>query len=314
VLNSLPATGTWILTRHPGEVTITGTGSNTIISGLSPGTYTFNVTSQSGCISAISKSLVIPATTAFPGVIITDPAATCSTDGTDLTAPGITAGSSTGLTFTYWTNAAATIAYPTPESAGAGTYYIKGTATTGCYDIKPVTIKVAEVPQADAGKDQLLFNQFGTTMEAGLLQNNETGTWSVVSGSAEFLDRKNPRTPVINLSVNENKLLWKVTNGICPESNDTVMIRVNNLKIQTLITPNMDGKNDYFEVNGLNTSGSTELVVFDRRGLQVYKNSNYDNTWNGVDYNENPLQDDTYFYVIRTNDGKSIKGFVVIRR
>jgi gliding motility-associated-like protein len=92
------------------------------------------------------------------------------------------------------------------------------------------------------------------------------------------------------------------------------MINVNGFIIPTLITPNMDGRNDYFVLRGLATLGKTELVIFDRRGVQVYRNMNYDNLWNGVDYNNKPLPDDTYFYVIKPANGKSISGYLVIRR
>jgi gliding motility-associated-like protein len=105
-----------------------------------------------------------------------------------------------------------------------------------------------------------------------------------------------------------------VSNGYCPPVGDTINITVNDFVIPTLITPNMDGRNDYFVLRGLSTLGKTELVIFDRRGAQVYKNMNYDNLWNGVDYNKNPLPDDTYFYVIKTANGKSISGYIVIRR
>jgi gliding motility-associated-like protein len=86
------------------------------------------------------------------------------------------------------------------------------------------------------------------------------------------------------------------------------------LIIPTLITPNMDGRNDYFILRGLTNLGKTELVIFDRRGAEVFRNSNYDNLWNGVDYNKKPLPDDTYFYVIKSVSRKSVSGYVVIRR
>ena len=48
------------------------------------------------------------------------------------------------------------------------------------------------------------------------------------------------------------------------------------------------GNNDYFILRGIENLGKTELIVFDRRGVEVYKDQNYNNDWDGVDYNKNP--------------------------
>jgi len=81
-------------------------------------------------------------------VIVNNPPAVCSPATVDLTAASITAGTSTDITLSYWSDVAGTIAIPNPMSVGSGTYYIKGTRL-GCVDIKPVTVVVNPSPIVD---------------------------------------------------------------------------------------------------------------------------------------------------------------------
>jgi gliding motility-associated-like protein len=314
VLTGLPTSGNWTLIRSPDGISVTGSSASTTISGLVPGIYTYTVTNSVGCTSQASSDIVISTWPDTPTLIITNPAAICSTSKADLTSSVVTAGSTPGLTFTYWTDAGATIVYPIPSTADAGTFYIKGTSYSGCSDIKPVTVTAYPLTSANAGPDQVLEYVFETNLDAEPAGENETGVWSLISGTGVFFDSTYAKTSVNGLSMNENKYLWTVTNGVCPAASDTVIITVHDLVIPTLITPNMDGKNDYFVIRGLNLKGKVELVVFDRNGVQVYKNGNYNNLWNGVDYNGDPLADGTYFYVIQTENGKSVSGYIVIRR
>jgi gliding motility-associated-like protein len=313
VLSSLPASGTWILTRNPDGITLNGTGTSRTVSGLEPGTYTFTVTNAVGCTSASSASVLINARPGPPTVIITNPDTICSNSTANLTLPGITAGSDANLTFTYWQDAAATTEYTTPTAATEGTWYIKGTTTAGYYTIKPVVVTADQMPVAHAGPDLVLEYVFGTTLDAEA-PSIGTGMWSVDTGTGNFSDPEDPKAIVTGLSLKENILLWSVTNGVCTPALDYITITVNDLVIPTLITPNLDGRNDYLVLQGLETLGKTELIIFDRRGLKVFEDKNYQNDWDGVDYNDNPLPDDTYFYVIKAENGKSLNGFIVVRR
>ena len=208
VLSGLPSTGAWVITRLPGAVTTAGTGTTRTITNLEGGVFTFTVTNSSGCTSTESVPVII-STPGVPVLIITDPPAVCSTSTVNITNPSITAGSTPGLTYTYWTDANATIPYSTPAAATAGTYYIKGTTVSGYFSIKPVIVTVDQLPVPNAGVDQTLEYEFSTTLDATIV-SNETGVWSLLSGTASFYDTADPKTPVSDLSEGDNLLLWTV--------------------------------------------------------------------------------------------------------
>lgn len=314
ILNGLPSAGSWTMLRSPDNVVTSGTGVTNTISGLAPGTYKFRITNSAGCTSVYSDNLVIIPLNGNPLVVVTNPAPVCFPSTVDITDPKITLGSTSNLTFTYWKDADGKIFFSSPSVATAGTWYIRGMASDSAFDIQPVTVTVFHIPVAKAGTDQVLSNQNETTMNAEVIQNYETGVWSEISGTGSFFDSNYAKTAVTGLSPEKNVFAWTVTNGICPPSSDTVVITVHDNLLPTLITPNMDGRNDYFVLKGFSQLSRIELVVFDRRGNQVYKSLNYDNLWNGEDLNGKPLPEDTYFYVVKAENSVSLNGFVVIKR
>ncbi len=311
-LRELPYYGQWIVIRDPGNVTTTGEGPTTLITGLEPGVFTFRVTNDYGCTSLRSAEVTI-STPGVPTLVITDPNPVCFPSTVDITTDTITEGSTPGLTYTYWEDSECTIEYETPTETTGGIYYIRGTTISGFFDIKPVVVTVVPPPLPNAGTDQVLNYVFDTQLNASL-EIGEKGTWQVIKGSGEIENDTIPVTSISGLSLHENIIRWTVTNSVCPPVADTLTITVNDLIIPTLITPNLDGKNDYFVLRGLVTLGRTELLIFDRRGILVYKNSNYDNEWDGVDQKGNPLPADTYFYSIRPGNGQPYNGYIVIER
>ncbi|HOU02183.1 MAG TPA: gliding motility-associated C-terminal domain-containing protein [Bacteroidales bacterium] len=315
ILTNLPPQGTWILFRYPDGISLTGSGTSITLSELLPGTYNFTVTNSVGCTSVRSSDVVIdPQPSTTPVIKITNPEPVCSPETVNLTNPSVTMGSTEGLIFTYWKDPQATIPYNTPSQATAGTWYIKGTTSLGCYGIKPVHVEVFPVPEAQAGPDQVLKYKFDSQLDANYPDQYSSGKWSIISGSGTFSDENEAKTFIEKLALGENVFMWRVDNRVCPPAEDYIVITVNDLVIPTLIIPDMDGKNDYFILEGIESLGQTQIVIFDRRGMLVYRNDDYDNSWYGLDDKGHPLPGDTYFYVIRSESGFSTSGFIVVKR
>lgn len=84
------------------------------------------------------------------------------------------------------------------------------------------------------------------------------------------------------------------------------------LDIPNTFTPNGDGKNDAFQITGMENYDAVSIFVYNRWGDEVYRSINYKNEWNG-----NGLNDGTYFYVLKLKKGKSEesrRSWVLIKR
>ena len=70
-----------------------------------------------------------------------------------------------------------------------------------------------------------------------------------------------------------------------------------------------DGKNDYFDLEGLNVR---KLEIFNRYGTKVYSKNNYVKEWYGQSNKGDELPDGTYYYVIERDNTPSKTGWIYI--
>ncbi len=73
--------------------------------------------------------------------------------------------------------------------------------------------------------------------------------------------------------------------------------------IPNVFTPNQDGMNDYFRIEGIESYPNSSLIVYNRWGNLVFQSDNYQNNWDGYLASQG-----TYFYVLERSDGESFKG------
>ena len=91
------------------------------------------------------------------------------------------------------------------------------------------------------------------------------------------------------------------------------------LVIPNAISPNGDGINDYWEIEGLGHFNQRELVIYNRYGLVVYRTNFYENEWSGFSNvgqlkRGNQLPGGTYFYVLQLGAQSSHKGYIYVKR
>src|SRR5690606_577014 len=90
----------------------------------------------------------------------------------------------------------------------------------------------------------------------------------------------------------------------------------NECVIPSVITPNDDGKNDFFVISCIEagTFPDNEIIIFNEWGDEVFRADPYQNDWDGT-YKGNPLPDGTYCYMFtRSPKAESVKGVISIFR
>jgi gliding motility-associated-like protein len=269
------------------------------------GSYTIQTSDINGCMSN-SSPIVKVTVNAIPQVNISSSSSSlCISDQRSLT------GNPSGGTFTILSGPG-TINGNILSATGTGTINLEYFYDNGCSNKATQSLSVDDNVVANAGPDQKLLYVFETQMAAVFPQYG-IGEWSLVSGSADINDIQSPTTRITGLSIGENKFLWKAVNGGC-ESTDEIVIDVSDIVTPTVITPNEDGLNDELIFPGLQAFPGSSIMIYNRWGSEVYRNSDYRNDWKGKDKNKRDLQPDTYYYVLKISNGRILKGFIDIRR
>ncbi len=89
---------------------------------------------------------------------------------------------------------------------------------------------------------------------------------------------------------------------------DTCQLR--SIIVPNIFTPNGDGINELWDIHGLSFYKNCEILVYDRYGQMVFKNTGNTKAWDAT-YEGKRLPDGVYYYVIR-NLCKLLSGYVTV--
>jgi len=176
-------------------------------------------------------------------------------------------------------------------------------------DTVVINIVSPSVP-ANAGNDTTVFaNQITLN---GNNPSPGTGVWTLINGSGNIINSTSFNTLVNSLSAGVNTFQWTITDA-CGSTSDQVNVTLIDTDLPNAISPNGDGKNDYFIIPYIGSYAKVEIKIINRWGNLVYENMSYNNDWNGFNQSGNPLAEDTYFYVLKLDDLVKT-GYITIKR
>lgn len=107
--------------------------------------------------------------------------------------------------------------------------------------------------------------------------------------------------------------LWVTDeNGLKDFATVRMNILLAELLIPNAVTPNGDGKNDFFVIQGLENYDNGDLTIFNRWGNEIYQSRSYQQNWDAAGVSEG-----TYYYrLVLIKDGIETihKGWVLVKR
>lgn len=184
-----------------------------------------------------------------------------------------------------------------------GTYTVTVTSQKGCSRTRTLTVTASEIARV-------------SNIEVNELSENNSILVSVEGiGNYEYsLDDSNNYYQDSNLFENVAAGIHKVyirdKNG-CGIANQSIAI----LGIPRFFTPNNDGFNDYWQIKGINSTFNSKTVIhiFDRYGKLIKDINPQSQGWDGT-LNGNELPADDYWFTVKLENGKEIKGHFSLKR
>lgn len=264
--------------------------------GILSGTYTITVTDSNSCTIA-DTIILLPAQTVIAdagndtsfcvsGSITLD--ASASMNGTTYLwydMAGTLLGSSVTLTFN--------------PPAGTNSFYVEVDNGTGCSDNDTIDVTANPLPNANAGTDVIIV--LGMTTPIGGSPTSTTAGVTYSWSPTTALDNATISNPTANPTTTTTYTVTVTTAQGCTAV-DSILVEVRpTIIFPDGISPNGDGANDEWIIDGIELFPNCEVEVYNRWGELLFQSVGYKETWKGT-FKGKELPVGTYYYVIDLKD------------
>ncbi len=329
-----PAQGTWSIVSGTGQVTTPDSPTSTV-TGLAVGELVLVWSINNGpCANGLTTDTVVIAV--FDGALQNAAAgpdqSLCEAGPADVTMlasqPTFPATGTWSLVSGSGTIANVNDPFTAINAVGFGTNEFQWSVNNGACGSSTdnVIIELFDSNQgpADGGPDQSFCQDTTTTTMHAVPVTAVTaiGSWSRLTGTSTIVDPADTATQITGLIPGDNLFAWTVINGACGSTVDTVIINLKDctrLKVPDAFSPNGDGVNDVYFIDGLWFYPDNSLQVYNRWGSQVLERSPYNNDWDGRSQNDmnwgEELPEGTYYYILDLGKGdEPLTGFIYLKR
>jgi gliding motility-associated-like protein len=225
----------------------------------------------------------------------------------------------------YTTNASGQITVQLPDGEynysvvadgylnNGGTITVAGANVTEIANMVPETAPVYDVIITVLDENSNPIVDASVTIEGNNYTTNENGqiTVQLPDGNYDYsIDANGYETALGTLTIIDGEVEMSVT---------LIAIPVEGLVVPQGFSPNGDGVNDHYVIPDLEKFTKVSFEVFNRWGNVVYKQTKYENNWDGTSNVGfaigKELPTGTYFYVVIIHDiDKTYTGYIYLNR
>jgi gliding motility-associated-like protein len=264
------------------------------INSLCGGTYVVTVSDVNGCIAAASFD--VGASDSLT-VDIQSTGAPCAGDNGGTAAATVTGGS---LPYTFnWFDASGALVgtEATASELSAGVYTLNVVDPNGC--AASVDAFVTEPDSIDVDIMLSMYDEFNISSNG---QNDGEIHLDITGGTPTYtidwapVSLPDTTTHATGLTAGEYTIHIEDANG-CALDTVITLTQPEDVQLYTAISPNGDGFNDVYVIDGVLNCNDNIFKVFNRWGNLVYEKKNYQNDWYGQNTDGSVLSDGTYFII-----------------